>query len=116
MNGLRAFFPNLRCSLLLFADSLIRFADRNGRRFLALLVLEVGSRDRQGVLRENIWRFSLTRYGNSQKRSRGQRRESKFDDVFHFKLFFFVSGISRFTQVKTLTALKPFRKIMGPLR
>src|SRR5260221_14690871 len=97
MNGLCALFPSLGC-LLLLSNALSRFTDSDGRWFLAFFLREVSSRDRKSVSRENVRRFSLARQGGCPKCSRGECRQSKFTDGFHWYVLYSKRGLR--SQVK----------------
>jgi len=60
------------------------------------------------VSRESVWCFSLAR--QSKKRSRGERRQSKLNDVFHWYVFFCEFAL-RPHKFKPAYRSKPLRKV-----
>jgi hypothetical protein len=73
---------------LLVSNALSSLTDRDCRWLLALLVLEIDTRDRKPVLREDVRCFSVAQHGTSQKCSHCQRRQSKFKYGFHLYMRF----------------------------
>ena len=73
---------------LLVSNALSSLTDRDRRWLLALFVLEVDTRDRKPVPRENVRCFSVAQHGTSQKCSHCQCRDSKFNYGFHLCMRF----------------------------
>ncbi len=108
MNGLRVLLPGLRRRLLLDSHTLSRFTDCYAGGLLALFVLEVSSWNWKPVSGENVRCFSLAR--QSKKRSHGERRQSKLNDVFHWYVFFCECAL-RPHKFKPTYRSKPLRKV-----
>src|SRR5258707_9099621 len=94
--------------LLLFYPPVSLLAGSYSGGFLTFLVLKVGSWNRQPVSRESVWCFSLAR--QSKKRSRGERRQSKLNGVFHLYVFFCEFAL-RPHKFKPAYRSKPLRKV-----
>jgi hypothetical protein len=73
---------------LLVSNALSSLTDRDCCRLLALLVLEIDTRDRKPVPRKDVRCFSVAQHGTSQKCSHCQRRQSKFKYGFHLYMRF----------------------------
>jgi hypothetical protein len=84
-------FRSLGC--LLVSNALSSLTHRDRRWLLAFLILEVRSGQRETVFRENVRCFSVAQHGTSQKCSRCQRRDSKFNYGFHLCMRFLCKRI-----------------------